>query len=166
MQTGNSASLGNKKSGFSTQPGARESLKVRRSQARGAESAPRRIVCLESWDLSPWIFISGTGYGNIVTDESLTPVVLPQNYRHLLTAASPSVHINASIYLLAYFTRECVCACACVCVCARARACVSHVREPEGDRGRVRSYSGADHLGREGCDFTAFVPHSLTALGG
>lgn len=32
-------------------------------------------VCLESWGLSPWIFISGAGYRNVLTDESLTLVV-------------------------------------------------------------------------------------------
>ena len=34
------------------------------------------------------------------------------------------------------------------------------------EAGGVRSYSGAGRLGQEGCDFMAFVLHSLTALGG
>lgn len=63
----------------------------------------------------------------------------------------------------------CVCVCARVCVGACRSAgvracgvggacgCVSRVREQEGDKGRVRSYSGPACLGREGCDFMAFV---------
>lgn len=50
------------------------------------------------------------------SDESLTPVVLPHNICHLLTAESPSVHINACTYLLAYFTQEGVHTCVRVCL--------------------------------------------------
>ena len=59
--------------------------------------------------------------------------------------------------------------CVCVCVCVCARACIHAPHDGElgpMEAGGVRSYSGAGRLGQEGCDFMAFVLHSLTALGG
>ena len=60
--------------------------------------------------------------------------------------------------------------CVCVCVRAHARACAcTHPMTGSWswmEAGRVRSYSEAGRLGQEGCDFMAFVLHSLTALGG
>ena len=70
------------------------------------------------------------------------------------------MHINAFVYLLVYLTRS-VCVSVCVCVCMHP---MTGSWSPI-EAGRVRSYSGAGPLGREGCDFTAFVLHSLTASG-
>ena len=61
-----------------------------------------------------------------------------------------------------------MCVCVCVCVCVHARAYTHPMTGSWGrmEAGGVRSYSGAGRLGQEGCDFMAFVLHSLTALGG
>ena len=104
--------------------------------------------------------LTGAGHEEVLTDESSTPVVLPHSYCHLLTAASPPVRINVSIYLLAYVAPECMsvcvslcicvclsvcvrlCACVFACVCLCVHVCLGGVGAWEGDKGRVRSYSG------------------------
>lgn len=61
--------------------------------------------------------LTGAGHEEVLTDESSTPVVLPHSYCHLLTAASPPVRINVSIYLLAYVAPECMSVCVSLCIC-------------------------------------------------